>query len=159
MNDPNPLAIHKGAPRQQNTDPMLMHARMWQHVGQMAPNKLQQTSDRTAYALPILGALAGNPDVTAKDVIKAAAQAAADGKVSPSEAVGLISQMPDDPAKVQGWLKGMYAANLSMQVHLKAALMQQAQGAPQGPQQPGPGQPAPQANPVTPTSMTPGVAL
>ena len=60
--------------------------------------------------------------------------------------------------RIQGWLKGLYAANLSAQVHMKAALMQQAQGAPQGPQQPGSGQPAPQANPVTPTSMTPGVA-
>ena len=147
MNQQNPLAAKPNT--KQNADhPMMLHARTWNHVRQMHPDDIAHKSDRLDYMLPILGELAGNPKVTSKDVIKAAAQAAADGKAEPNEAVQFISQMPDDPAKLQPWLRGLYEANVSAQIHMKAARIQQAQAAQQ----------APQAAPVTPTSMTPGEA-
>ena len=113
----------------------MTHAKAWKHVGGMSPDDVASKSKELDYALPILGALAGNPNVTSKDVIKAAANAAADGAIEPSQAVGLISGMPADPDKIQPWLKGLYAANLSAQVHMKAAMLQQAQQS--APAQPG----------------------
>jgi len=104
--------------------------------------------------LPTLGALAGDPKVTPKDVIKAAANVAADGTVEPGDAVQFISGMPPDPDKLRPWLKSLYAANLSAVVHMKAAMLQGPQGQPQGGNAP----PQPAAAPAAPTSMTPGVA-
>lgn len=112
-------------------DPMMRHAKIWQHVGKMAPDAIPAHVERMEYVLPILGALASDPNVKAKDVIKAAAQAAADGKVDAGQAVGFISGMPADPDKIRPWLKGLYAANLSAHVHMKAAMLQQRQQAPQ----------------------------
>lgn len=103
-----------------------MHANVWQHINSMAPDDQASTMDELKYSLPILGALANNPKTTRKDVIKAAADAAGSGKIDPSKAVSLISQMPDDPTKLQPWLKTMYATDLTAMVHLKAAAMPQA---------------------------------
>jgi hypothetical protein len=146
MNQQNPLAAKPQTPKSEH--PMMNHARVWRHVQQMHPDDIAAKTDRLDYMLPILGELARNPKVTSKDVIKAAAQAAADGKAEPNEAVQFISQMPDDPAKLQPWLRNLYETNISAQIHMKAARIQQAQAA----QQPT------QAAPVTPTSMTPGEA-
>jgi hypothetical protein len=52
--------------------------------------------------------------------------------------VDFISRMPEDPAKLGQWLRGLYAANLSAIVHMKAAMMP-APGAPAAPQVPPPG--------------------
>jgi len=117
--------------------PALGHARMWQHVGKIDPGDLPAQIAKLDYILPILGSLATNPKVTAKDVIKAAAKEAADGKVPPSEAIKFITQMPADPDKLGPWLRTLYSANLSAVVHMKAAVLQQAQGQQQAPQQPG----------------------
>lgn len=121
----NPLApVQKTKPAKAH--PAQAHAQVWQHVQSMDPQDISAASDRTSYALPILGALAGNPKTTRKDVIKAAADAAGEGKIDPSMAVGLISQMPDDPQKLQGWLRGLYNYNFSAQVHMKARQAQEA---------------------------------
>lgn len=114
----------------------------------MDSGAIQEKSGQMDGLLPILGALAGNPNVKSKDVIKAAADAAGEGMTTPSDAVRFISSMPSEPDKLQGWLKSIYAANLSAQVHMKAAMMKAQQPAPQ---------PAitPQA---TPTTMTPQAA-
>lgn len=120
----NPLATTAKAKPQAH--PAQAHAQIWQHVQSMEPQDLSEKSDRAGYAIPILGKLAWDPKTTRKDVIKAAADAAGAGKIDPSAAVGLISQMPDDPTKLQGWLKGLYASNLTAQVHMKARQMQEA---------------------------------
>lgn len=132
----NPLATVN---RPAKDHPAMMHAQVWKHVSAMPAGELPEKIARVDHILPILGSLAGNPNVKPRDVIKAAASVAADGIVSPSDAVSFISQMPADPDKVQGWLKGLYAANLSAAVHMKAAVMQQSQGAPQAPQPMTPG--------------------
>ena len=126
----NPLAA-RVSPSPRPPDPMMRHAQAWQHVQGMPRDGIPAKIATMDHVLPILGALAGNPNVTAKDVIKAAAGAAADGKVEPSEAVRFISSMPAEPDKLQNWLKGVYATNLSAIVHMKAAMMQPAQGASQ----------------------------
>lgn len=145
---PNPLS---SAPQAGPSapDPLLVHARLWQHINSMPSHELPAQTDRVNYVLPILGALAGDPKVTSRDVIKAAAQAAADGKVPPSEAVQFISQMPTDQEKLRPWLKQMYTTNLTAAVHLKAAAMKQQQPSPQpvAQSQPVP-QPAPQQVPA-----------
>lgn len=81
------------------------------------------------YAAKEFGALARNPDVTHKDVINSAGQAVADGQITPTQAVGMLSQVPQDPDKLKGWLDAQYAGHLTAAVHLKAAIM----GAPQAP--------------------------
>lgn len=124
----NPLASTRPSPVQAH--PAQMHAQMWQHVNGMGPDDQAAKMQELQYGLPIIGALANNPKTSRKDVIKAAADAAGAGKIDPSMAVSIISQMPDDQTKLQGWLKGIYAANLSAMVHLKAAAMPT-------PQQPG----------------------
>lgn len=129
----NALISQKARPAPEH--PMMLHAKAWRHVGGMPSDQLASKSKELDYALPILGALAGNPNVTPKDVIKAAASAAADGALAPDQAVQMISAMPADPTKVQPWLKQLYAANLSAQVHMKAAMMQQAQPRQAQPQQ------------------------
>jgi hypothetical protein len=102
----------------------------------MDPSDIPAQIAKLDYILPILGGLATNPKVTAKDVIKAAAKEAADGKVPPSEAIKFITGMPADPDKLSPWLRNLYSANLSAVVHMKAAMIQQAQTAQQAPQQP-----------------------
>ena len=121
---------------------MMLHARAWQHAQSIHPDELPDKIALGDYAVPILGRLASDPKVSSKDVIKAAAQAAADGKIAPSRAVELIGQIPEDADKVRPWLRGLYAANLSAIVHMKAAALGQPQPAPQPPQSPPPGPPA-----------------
>lgn len=125
----NPLAPRKSAAAA-GPHPMMGHAQMWQHVSGMAPEDQEAKTTELGYVLPLIGALAGNPKITRKDVIRAAADAAGSGKIPPSQAVSFISQMPEDPDKLQPWLHGIYAANITALVHLKVAQM--------------PGQPAPQ---------------
>jgi len=143
MATPNPLsATNRNVAPAPN--PMLAHAQMWQHVNGMAPDEMATKAMQVSYGLPILGALAADPKVTRKDVIKAAADAAGAGKIPPSQAVEFISRMPDDPAKLAQWLRGLYATNLSAIVHMKAAMMPApaAPVAPAAPQMP-PGAPQP----------------
>lgn len=121
--------------------PLKAHATIWQHVGNMPAEDMPDKVSSLAHCLPILAALAHNPGVTRKDVIKAAADAAGAGKLPPSQAVDIISGMPTDPDKLQPWLKGLYAYNLAAVVHMKAAMMAPVPlvstvpgGAPQQPQ-------------------------
>jgi hypothetical protein len=138
---------------------MAAHATVWQHVNSMPMGAMAAKSQQIDAILPILGELSGNPGVTAKDVIKAASQAAADGIATPTEAVQFISQIPDDPTKLQGWLRGLYAVNLSAAVHMKARQMQPAQAPSEAPQTPAaPATNPMQAGPPPPVSMTPGSA-
>jgi hypothetical protein len=148
----NPLA-RRPVPQSPPMHPMKAHAHVWQQVGKIPPEELPDRIKKVDGNLPIMGELAGNPNVTSKDVIKAASQAAANGTSTPTEAVQFISAMPDDPKKLQGWLKGMYSYAMSAAVHMKAAQMAGAQQAPAAPEPaPAPGSPPP------PTSMTPGEA-
>lgn len=166
---PNPLAPNMAKQMAQvKPHPMMMHAKMWQHANSIPKDDLDKKTDTSNYITPLLGQLSSDPDVTSKDVIKAAAGAAADGKIQPDEAVHFISSMPDDPKKLQPWLKGLYKAHLSALVHMKAAQMQQQQAAmaPPGaaaPQGPVPGGPAPMpglsapAAPGAPRAAAPAV--
>jgi len=125
----NPLATRAQPPP---VDPALMrHAQMWKAMHGQEPDALHKAVQTLDYGLPILGALAGNPKTTAKDVIKATSGAVADGKLAPSAGVAFITQMPADPDKLHGWLRDKYASNLAAAVHAKAALMAKA-GMPQG---------------------------
>lgn len=112
--------------------PMLGHAKIWRHVNAMAPNDMADSAGTMSATLPSLAALAGNPKVTRKDVIKAAADAVGGSQLPPSQAVKFISDMPDDPDKLQVWLKQMYQTHLTALVHMKAAMTPDAQAAPQG---------------------------
>lgn len=123
----NPLSANRPTSPSKSDHPATLHAKVWQHVNGMSPDDQASKMDELTYSLPILGALANNPKTTRKDVIKAAAAAAGDGKIDPSMAVSIISQMPDDPMKLGPWLKNMYSTNLSAMVHLKAAAAPQQQ--------------------------------
>jgi hypothetical protein len=127
----NPLASRRPRPAEKKDDPMLRHAQLWRHVEGLTPDALQAHVGAMDYGLPILGRLAGDPDVTAKDVIKALSGAVAEGQMIPSRAVAELSTMPSDPDKLRPWLKAQYADALSTTVHAKAALMRQGMmGAP-----------------------------
>jgi hypothetical protein len=114
----NPLSSKPRAPAEH---PVMAHAKIWQHVNAMSPDDAAAKTTELTHVLPIMGALASNPKVTRKDVIKAAADAAGAGHIQPSQAVQFISQMPQDDDKLQAWLKNAYATNLTALVHLKAA--------------------------------------
>ena len=117
----NPLAT---GPARPPVDPALMrHAHAWRAAHSQDADTLRDAITKLDYGLPILGALAANPKVTAKDVIKATSAAVADGKLTPSRGVQVITEMPADPDKLRGWLRERYAMNLSAAVHAKAALM------------------------------------
>ncbi len=151
----NPLAARNAQPQ---VDPaLLQHAQMWQHAHSQDHDQLQSMIKTLDYGLPIIGALAGNPKVTAKDVIKATSAAVADQKLTPSAGVAFITQMPADPDKLRPWLRDKYAMNLSAAVHAKAALMARQtmphiapMGAPDGA-----GAPMPSAGPATPLTSAP----
>lgn len=130
MSGSNPLAPSRTLMRPAPDHPAMLHAKVYQHVSNMAPHEIPDKSSQLETVLPMLGALAGKPNVTPKDVIRAAADAAAKGAVKPSEAVSFISSMPPDPTKLSGWLRNVYESNLSAQIHMKAAMMQQAQQQP-----------------------------
>jgi hypothetical protein len=139
----NPLApTRRPRPAEPEPHPMVKHAALYQHVNNQTPKTLQDHVAQMDYGLPILGALAATPDVTAKDVIKALANSVAEGKRTPSSAVAVIANMPSEPDKLRPWLKEQYATNLATTVHAKAALMAQAQ------QQPPTQAVAPQAAPM-----------
>ena len=118
----NPLASRR-MKSNEPPHPAMQHAQLWQAVNQMSPDTLAQMSDTTSYMAPVIGALAANPKVTAKMVIRAVATASADGKMKPSEAVQFISSLPTDPDELQPFLRKLYAANLSGLVHMKARMM------------------------------------
>lgn len=155
----NPLASARATPPAAEPHPLQRHAELWKHVNAHPPEALQAHVQFADYALPILGKLAGDPKVNAKEVIKAVSSAVADGKMDPSKAVAVISQMPADDDKLKPWLRERYADMLGITVHAKAALLQQAeqQAAPvqpgmqqSGMQQPGVQQPGTPAQPMQP---------
>jgi hypothetical protein len=121
----NPLSgrVPNAPGRPKNEHPQMMHAKMWQHVSGMEPGAMASAMQKTAATLPLIGSLAANPKVTSKDVIKAAAEAAATGHIQPSDAVKFITNMPAEPDHLRPWLRSMYQANLSAMVHMKAAAM------------------------------------
>lgn len=131
----NPLASGR-PPASRAPHPMMQHAQMWKHMHGQDEDVLQQHVKTLDYGLPIMGALAANPKVTAKDVIKAVSSAVADSIMAPSQGVAMISSMPADADKLRPWLQERYALNLSAAVHAKAALMsrQQPQAQPPMPQ-------------------------
>lgn len=129
----NPLASRRPRPAEKKDDPMMRHAQVWQHIETHPGDVLHQHVAFMDYALPIMGRLAGNPDVKAKDVIKALSGAVADGKMDASKAVGTLADMPADSEKLRPWLREKYADALATTVHAKAALMRQ--GAMQAPGQ------------------------
>lgn len=152
----NPLSSSpRASPR---SDPMHRHAQIWHGVNQMDHDDISSKIKEIDSTLPTIGALASNPKVKAKDVIKAAAGFAADGKIAPSHAVQIVTNIPPDPTKLQAWLKNIYAVNLSAVVHMKAAQMQAAQPPPQmAPQMPP--QAAPMASPpMAGNPLSPGTA-
>lgn len=126
MSGTNPLASRRAPDSPAEPHPMLRHAQIFAHVNNHSPEALQAHVGAMEGVLPTLGALAANPNVTAKDVIKAATKAVADGHMSPSRAVANIADMPADPDKLRGWLKERYADALAVTVHAKAALQRQA---------------------------------
>jgi hypothetical protein len=132
---------------------MLRHAQLFQHIEQQSPETLQKHVGFMDYALPIMGRLAGNPDVTAKDVIKALSGAVADGQMEPAKAVANLADMPNEPDKLRPWLKEKYADALATTVHAKAALLRQ--GAMQAAGQPA----APATAQAAPQAAPPGVTV
>ncbi len=116
----------------------MRHAQAWKHMHGQQEDDLKAHVETLDYGLPILGALAGNPKVTAKDVIKAVSSAVADQKLSPSKGVAMISDMPADADDLRPWLRDRYAMNLTAAVHAKAALMAKAQPQPVAPSQTAP---------------------
>lgn len=139
----NPLASRRPRPAEAKPDPMHRHAQVWQHIEQQPADILHQHVAFMDYALPVLGRLAGDPNVKAKDVIKALSGAVADGKMEPAKAVSNLSDMPADPEKLRPWLREKYADALATTVHAKAALMKQGAMA-------GPAQAAPAVAPAAP---------
>jgi hypothetical protein len=94
------------------------------------PTQLAKEIATTSYGAKEFGALARNPDVTHKDVINTVAQAVADGISTPTQAVQVLSQVPQDPDQLKPWLDQKYAMALTLNVHLKAAAMGGAPAAP-----------------------------
>jgi hypothetical protein len=149
----NPLASRRPRPAEKKDDPMLRHAQVWQHIERQTPETLQKHVVFMDYALPIMGRLAGDPNVTAKDVIKALSGAVADGQMEPAKAVANLSDMPSEPDKLRPWLREKYADALATTVHAKAALMRQ--GAMQAPG----AQAAPAAAPGAVQAAPPGATI
>lgn len=135
--------------------PMMAHAKIWQHVNGMDPAQVPDKISALTYGLPIIGSLAHKANVTRKDVIKAASDATGEGKLAASQAIDIISGMPDDPKDLRPWLRNLYAFNLTALVHLKAAQMSSQQSV--APAQPGPAPTAapPQAAPAMPAPGAP----
>jgi hypothetical protein len=154
----NPLASTRVQAPAPPAHPMQRHADIWKHVNAQTPETLQSHVESMDHILPVLGQLAGDPKVTAKDVIKAATNGVAAGALTPSAAVETIADMPADPEKLRPWLKDRYATALAVTVHAKAALMGQAdmaaaaraQATQPGMQQPGMQQPGAVAQPTQP---------
>jgi hypothetical protein len=146
---PNPLMAQAAPPQQQGPQVPQNMAGAIQGMN-MDPAQMQKMAALATYTAQELGRLARNPNVTQKDVVNAAGQAVADGMVTAPDAVKWLSQAPQDPAQLKGWLDHLYMQNLSAAVHMKAMLaggVQPQQQAPQAPaqamQQPMPQQPAP----------------
>lgn len=150
---PNPLmTAGPAAPPAPDPDEE-RQAQIWQYMQQQPEDVLAQTIKSTDYGLPVIGALAANPKVTAKDVIKAATDAAASGAIDPSAAVNMVSQMPADPDKLRPWLKQMYQTSFAAAVEAKSAMyhLQAKQlAAAQSQQQPGAQSPMPPQQGVPP---------
>ena len=165
MADTNPLSSGR-KPDMNREHPLMRHAKLAAYAHSMAPHELPAKSDLAGYVTPILGTLASDPNVNSKDVVKAAAGAVADGKITAAEAVKFLSTVPEDPAQLHPWLKNLYATNMTALVHMKAAMMKNGvplQPRSAAPVSPGaappvspvvaPGQPPVSVPPITPTGM------
>lgn len=148
----NPLAARSAPVAAKEPSPIAVHARLAEFAHSMPAHQLPRMSDLVGYVTPVLGKLASDPSVTSKDVVKAASQAVADGKVPASKAVEFLSTMPSDPDALRPWLKGLYAQNMTALVHLKAATMKNAPPAPVAAQGGPPAAPGPVAAPVAPAA-------
>lgn len=129
----NPLATRRAQREQAKPHPMMRHAQLWQHINNQPADVLDQHVRTMDYVLPVLGGLAADPKVTAKDVMKAMSNAVADKIIDPTSAVQTISQMPADPDKLRTWLREKYADYVTTTVHAKAAQMRAAPAAPASP--------------------------
>lgn len=123
----NPLAATT-QPSQGSDTAMHRHAAIWAHMHQQDPDTLRSHVEKLDYGLPIMRALVADPNVKAKDVIKAVSSAVADQKMEPSAGVALISSMPADPDKLKGWLRARQADSMATAVHAHAALIAHQQG-------------------------------
>ncbi len=71
-----------------------------------------------------LGALVSNPNVAPSDVSTVLIQGMKAGFIDPNTAYQYATQIPKDPAQLQGWLKQHYMATLSNDQQLQAMMPQ-----------------------------------
>lgn len=151
----NPLATASKPPGiGPRDDPMTKHAEAWARMKDAPTAALEQHATFLDYSLPIVGALANNPKVRARDVIRAVTDAVGKGIIEPSRGVQIVSQLPADDAKLRPWLLEKYKTGLSEAIHAKAVLMGRMEDNPDNPMASnGPGNPGmPQGMPGNPLS-------
>ncbi len=134
---PNPLAsgtIPPPTPQQGAPSVGAVMAKLAQ--AQLNPQALVQGISRMDYLTTELAKLAGNANVSRKDVVKATADAVGARRVGAEEGITFISQMPEKPEQVRPWLQQQYHKALVESVALKAHAHQMvnamSQGAPGG---------------------------
>jgi hypothetical protein len=70
--------------------------------------QLDQAAKRTGYVANGLGGLLASGDITPSAVMKIAASGIAQGLFSSQDAMNVLSDMPNDPAQLQNWVKQKY---------------------------------------------------
>lgn len=72
------------------------------------------------YVMNVLAKLIANPKAKRKDVINAVGLAISDNKIKPSEAVKMLTDVPDAQEALRPWLKEKYGHLVKGMVHLHA---------------------------------------
>lgn len=147
---PNPLATGTIPPaQQQQAVPAVGDVMAELAKAQPSPQTLVQRISRIDYLTAAVGKLAGNQDVSRKDVVKATADAVGARRIGAEEGIVFISQMPEKPDQVRPWLQQKYHMLLVGSVALKAHAHQMvnamSRGAPGGGGAPGGAMPGPAA--------------
>lgn len=119
-----PAAPLGGAPGAMNEQPTQQQPAP--QMPQIHPDDLPQHVAQANYMLPLLGALAKDPKVTRKDVVKAVSGIMGDGRMTAGEAIDLLSKVPSNPDQLRAWLREKYSHLITGAVHLNAThLLQQ----------------------------------
>jgi hypothetical protein len=92
---------------------------------QFDTGQLELAQKRTSALKSGLGALVGNPNVTQSDVMGVIARGIKDGIASPEQGVRYVQDMPQDPAKLQQWIKQNYIQSLNAEAQLNAIMPKQ----------------------------------
>ncbi len=119
------------------------------------PHAVADNIERVNHIAPVLAKLAADSGVSRKDVVRGVADAVAQRKVTATEGIQFLTDMPENAEQLRPWIQQKYQAALvnAVALHAHAHALVGGGGAPAGPAMPGAAPGAPAMPPGPPGAM------